>query len=164
MLLNTLLAISTRLLQQQYSNSWSKNAIQLLNLLNHCFTLCSSNMLTSEHLMPLTDVLLQILNQPPMFKENQPMIKSIIYLLLTLINNNERILQYCKQRQEFFQKLSDKENEMYLILMPLMSDDEIKTMNNNNGSFSLILRRYLEEQNDEESPRINSLRERLKRK
>ncbi|CAF4663565.1 unnamed protein product, partial [Rotaria sp. Silwood1] len=78
MLLNTLLAISTRLLQQQYSNSWSKNAIQLLNLLNHCFTLCSSNMLTSEHLMPLTDVLLQILNQPPMFKENQPMIKNIL--------------------------------------------------------------------------------------
>ncbi|CAF3854051.1 unnamed protein product, partial [Rotaria sp. Silwood1] len=162
MLLNTLLAISTRLLQQQYSNSWSKNAIQLLNLLNHCFTLCSSNMLTSEHLVPLTDVLLRILNQPSMFEENQPMIKSVIYLLLTFINNNERILQYCKQRQEFFQKLSDKENEMYLILMPLMSDDEIKTMNNNNGSFSLILRRYLEEQNDEESPRINSLRERLK--
>ena len=164
MLLNALLVSSIHLLQQKYSKPWSKNVSQLLDLLNHCFTLCSSTIFTSDHLMPITDALLLILSEPSMFEESRPMIKSTIHLLLTLINNNEIISKYCKQRQKFFQRLSKIENEVYLILISLMDDDEIKMMINSNETFPLIIRRYLEQQNNEESNRINSLAKRLKRK
>lgn len=75
------------------------------------------------------------------------MIKSIIYLLLILINNEENICEYVKE----FEVLSETENETCLILTSLIDDSKIKTMINKNENFARFLRDYLQENHNEEN-------------
>jgi hypothetical protein len=70
--------------------------------------------------------------------------KSILRLLLTLINNSEAILQYIQQRRELFQNLIGIEDEACIILALLMNNIELKFLeheNNPNDFLTTILKR-----------------------
>ncbi|CAF1435592.1 unnamed protein product, partial [Rotaria sordida] len=144
-LLNALLPSSIRLLQLKPS----KHVTHLLDLLNHSFALCSSTIFTNNNLLvPITYTLLSIISDQSISEESQSMIKSILRLLLTLINNNQMIFQCVQQRQELFQNLIGLEDEAYIILVSIMNDSEIKSMINSNETFALCVQKYIEQQND----------------
>ncbi|CAF4596428.1 unnamed protein product, partial [Rotaria sp. Silwood2] len=144
-LLNALLPSSNRLLQLKPS----KHVTHLLDLLNHSFALCSSTIFTNNSLLvPITYTLLAMISKQSIFEEIYSMIKSILRLLLTLINNNQMIFQCVQQHQELFQNLIGLEDEAYIILVSIMNDSDIKSMINSNETFALCVQKHIEQQND----------------
>ena len=161
-LLHTLLVSVTRLLQQKHSKEWLERATQLLDLLNHSFALCNSTIFVNDNLIPVSDALVSILNDRSLIETNRYMFKSVIYLLLTLINNSDMVLKRVKRQQEIFLQLTDIEGEAYLVLATLVDDNEIMTMMNRNEKCAFVIQQYLKQQNIEENSRLTSLTKRLK--
>lgn len=163
-LLNSLLVFSANILKNKSIQQWNKPLTELIYLLHHSLTLCEIMIFKNDLWIDIIKTLLSLLNEELMFKERKSLIRSITYLILILINNEEKIYQYIKEYQDKFDILIETNNETCLILTSFIDDSQIQTIIDNNKNFVEFLREFLKESNNEENIRITSFIKRLKSK